>query len=168
MLHALAGTVALPSPRPATGRIFLGLTRRPEFTESILSVLPELYLKSVERVNDSLEITRIISLTDLRAVELPSLRDDAGRPAMFRILTVDDSEIARSIAEARLTLGHRDGGREIELFEQAVLHVPETAPVYVRVVREFGVTAAMAAENVENAGGNMPCQTPRTLCWQTC
>ena len=41
------------------------------------------------------------------------------------------------------------GVYEVCLFEDAVIYVPESAPVFLRIQYEFGVSAAEAAENVE-------------------
>jgi hypothetical protein len=144
----LAGTVALPSPKPATGAVYLGLTTGNRAQEAPECFLTEFCIKSVQTVSDELEVTRIIRLGDVRAFEIYK-RDDQGRVVGSEIKTIDDPEILKLLVAAKEELIRSDAFSYRLLFAEAVLIVPEAAPVYVRVVRELGVTAAVAAQYVE-------------------
>ena len=149
VVFALAGTVALPSPRPATGQVFLGVTSKHNGNPLLPTAFPKYYVKSIETVNDSLRITRIINLDDLKAIGFIT-RATLSHPETFETKTVDHKDIVKSLEAGIKGLVDGNGGEEVLLFEAVVLYVPEGAPVFVRIVREFGVTAAMAAENVES------------------
>ena len=82
---ALAGTVALPSPFPASARILLGIMPQLE-----TAVAPRYYLKIIELVTDRFSVTRLVSLGDLRAIRLVP---ESGRFDNFRewtLLTAED------------------------------------------------------------------------------
>jgi hypothetical protein len=154
-IFAMAGAVALPSPRPATAKVWLGSSPAFHSSEITLSVLPQLYLKSVQNVHNAQQVTRIVSLSDLRAVDLTASRDPSGQPATFEFKTVEHPDIADAIKKAKRLLDDARGSQEVFLFDDAVIYVPEIAPVFVRIVYEFGVTAAVAAENIEACLGHI-------------
>jgi hypothetical protein len=151
----MAGAVALPSPRPATAKVWLGTSPASHSSETTLTVLPRFYLKSVQNVHNAQQITRIVSLSDLRAVDLTASRDDSGQPATFEFKTVEHPDIADAILKAKDLLEAGQRGQEVFLLDDAVIYVAETASVFVRIIYEFGVTAAVAAENIEICLGNM-------------
>jgi hypothetical protein len=162
--QALAGTVALPSPFPASGRIFIGI--KPRLDETI----PEqYYVKIVETINDKFIVTRLVNLEDFRAVRL---RPESGRYDNMREWTLKTAEdMHKELEEAKYQLKEAAGGSfsgfELLLFperkeqgydaglkhrdvarteRQGVVYVPETAPVLVRT--EQGLPAAEAVESV--------------------
>lgn len=160
---ALAGTVALPSPPPASGPLSLGCNagRR----NSANPVIPRFYLKSVQRVSDRQLINRIFDLEELRAVSLPG-SDDCGREPPRRILVADDDEVACRIASATGQLEEAAAKQgpnrnfEVELFACAVAYIRESTPVLTQIQYEYGVTAAESSENVcylEGMAGFNPC-----------
>ena len=153
---ALAGTVSLPSPHPAYGKVSLGFNSAGR--DELPSGSPRYYLKSVENVSPRQVVTRIVALNDLRAVSRPE-GDAAADPKAPRVtqlvedLLLDGGTISVAKQKLEAAVKSAPGDYEIELFPVAVLHVPETAPVLVRVVFEAGVTAAESAENVQREGG---------------
>jgi hypothetical protein len=154
---ALAGTVALPSPHPACGTVSVGLCCSGR--DELPSGSPRYYVKSVENVSSRQVVTRIVALNDLRAVSCPE-GDAAADPKAPRVaqpvedLFLDGGAISAAKQKLEAAVKRAPGDYEIGLFPVAVLHVPETAPVLVRVVFEAGVTAAEAAViySIDNKG----------------
>ena len=142
---ALAGTVSLPSPYPAYGKVSLGFDSSGR--DELPSGSPRYYVKSVENVSPRQVVTRIVALNDLRAVSHPE-EDAAADPKAPRVtqpvedLFLDGGAISAAKQKLEAAVKRALGDYEIILFPVAVLHVPETAPVLVRVVFEAGVTAA--------------------------
>ncbi len=150
---ALAGTVALPSPFPASARIFVGIMPTSAAGD-------QHYLKIVEKLGDKYTVTRLMNLDYLRAVRL--------RPASGSYHDVREWEL-KTAAELKAELAaainelppNPATAYEVPLFpakQEGVVYVPETAPVLVRA--EYGVLAAEAAE----AGGYMRPFGGRTCC----
>lgn len=132
---SLAGTVSLPSGFPATGDLYL--VPGPESGAS------RHVLKLVQAVNNLHEITRFLGLEDLRAISMPD-GDGSDPDAARRTFGVE--RLAKVIEEAVAALSR--GAAEWPLGLGVVIHVREAAPVLVRILSHFGVTAAEAAENV--------------------
>jgi hypothetical protein len=94
---------------------------------------------------------------------LPRRQDGATR--VFKTV----NQIAGDILGVRKSLdaikGDGTGGKDMLLYPDAVIFVGETAPVYVRIQYEFGITAAEAAENVECLlqSGSCPCPTEKNV-----
>ena len=165
---AKAGTVELPSPRPASGQLYLGIN--PDFIDrssnpDLPSGAPHYFLRLVQHVSQNVVITRIVDLKELRGVSLPAKE---GTPpakegtARREFRTVND--IAKDITAAISTLTKaaesKRGVYEVCLFEDAVIYVPESAPVVIRINKEFGVSAAEAGEGVESLySPGCPCPT---------
>jgi hypothetical protein len=148
---AKAGTVALPCPSPATGRLYLGIN--PDFDPHLAGGSPKFFLRLVQTVSAKQVITRIVDLNELRGIGLPIQPTKDGRTAReFRTV----NGIAKEIGAATDSLTRAEQGErgvyELCLFEDAVIYVPESAPVFVQIQYEFGVCAAEAAENVEFTG----------------
>jgi hypothetical protein len=142
---ALAGTVSLPSPHPAYGKVSLGLNSSGK--DEPPSGSPRFYLKSVESVSPRQVVTRIVALNELRAVSRPEgdAVDDSKAPRVTQLvedLLLDGGAISVGKKQLEAAVKVAPGDYEIVLLPVAVLHVPETAPVLVRVVFEAGVTAA--------------------------
>ena len=155
---ALAGTVALPSPPPATGRVFIGLNPIAEARSApalghvtYALGLPRYFLRSVQTVSDQQTITRILALDEMRAVKLPTGSVSSGTDEHSKIMPA--SEIAAEIERIKRELEESRPKDEQGLFEtlwypEAVLYVREAAPVFVRIQYELGLTAAEAAEHI--------------------
>jgi hypothetical protein len=152
---AQAGTVQLPYPPPATGKLYLGIN--PDFSDrrknpDVPSVAPQYFLRLVQKVSQKLAITRIIDLKELRGVSLPAApttKDRASR--VFRTVNDIADDITKAISALTKAESKKRGEYEVVLFEDAVIHVPESAPVLLRGQYESGVSAAEAAEYAELA-----------------
>lgn len=161
---ALSGTVMLPSPCPAFGRVFIGIN--PDHEPTVASGSPRFFLKVVQTVSAKQAITWIFGLDELRAVKLAPGVGSPEAPATRLAQPVD--EFADQIAYARTRLEEAlvDARRayQLLLFPEAVLFIPEAAPVLVRILYEFGVTAAESVENIEILGKETMacCQDKRT------
>jgi hypothetical protein len=146
---ALAGTVALPSPFPATGRVSIGLFPprgfRPSEKAKEEEFEPSFLLKIVQLVNEKHIVTRFVRPKDLRAVRSrPEERPRAELPA-WTIQTA--AEVSGRIEEKKRILIKdftKGGPAEDELFAEAIVYVPESAPVLHRL--DIGMTAAESAE----------------------
>jgi hypothetical protein len=120
---------------------------------------PRYYLKLVETVSSRQVVTRIVALNDLRAVSRPEGNAAADPKAprathLVEDLFLDAGAIGAAKQKLEATAKGAPGDYEVGLFPVAVLHVPETARVLVRIVFEAGVTAAEAAVifNIDNKG----------------
>src|SRR4051812_16597879 len=69
VIFALAGTVPLPSPFPAYGRLSLGVF---PVSGEINAATARFYLKTVQAIGDREVETRMVRLEDLRAVKYRS------------------------------------------------------------------------------------------------
>jgi hypothetical protein len=149
---ARATTVELPGPQ-VSGALYLGLNPdciAGDFRPDLPSGSPQFYLRSVQTVNRHQVITRIVDLTELRGVSVPS-KDCPGTREFKRVN--DIARVIKAKADKLIKANKAAPGDqvyEVSLFEDAVISVCETAPVFVKVQCEFGVSAAEAAENVVN------------------
>ena len=146
LLLAMAGTVALPSPYPAYGQVFVGID--PSGDDSPAS--PRFFVKLVQTLTSRRVITRFFALNDLRAVSYPAGSQGDVHAARVTSTVTDMRERIESAKQA-LECAVQDSAtvHELLLYPVAVLHLPEAAAVMVHITQEFGVTAAEAAENVE-------------------
>ncbi len=148
---ALAGTVPVPSPVPASGRVYLGIN--PQHDESLIANAgsPRFFLKVIQKVSAKQVITRIFALAELRAVSLLSTLGEGEGYEARQLQPVEEFHDQLLYAKARLeeAATRAEGVYDLLLFHDAVLYVREAAPVLVRIQYEFGVTAAESAENVE-------------------
>lgn len=153
---AKAATVMLPCPPPAHGKLYIGIN--PDFNPDLPFGSPNFFLRLVQRVSPKEVITRIVDLNELRGLSVPASTTEGVVLREFR--TVND--IAEEIEHAKdiLTAAAEAVRRvyEVCLFENAVIYVPEWAPVFLRILYEFGVSAVEAAENVESL------VSPETCC----
>jgi hypothetical protein len=162
---AKAGTVALPCPSPASGRLYLGIN--PDFDPHLAGGSPKFFLRLVQIVSEKQTITRIVDLNELRGISLPLPPTKEGRTAReFRTVNGIAKEIGAATDSLTRAEQVKSGVYELCLFEDAIIFVPESAPVFVQIQYEFGVYAAEAAENVEFAGmskSNCRCQADRPI-----
>jgi hypothetical protein len=152
----LVGTVQLPSPVPATGRVFIGIN--PHHDEALPTASPQFFLKSVQTVSSRHVITRIFDLAHLRAVGLPAATgEEYAYPTRETHLLegniLDEIKRAQQLLRQAATTTTQPEALELLLYEDAVLHVREDAPVLLHQVFEYGATAAECAE----LGGILPC-----------
>jgi hypothetical protein len=146
---ALTGTVALPSPVPATARVFIGIS--PHHDAALPMASPRFFLKSVQTVSAKQVVTRIFDLAELRAVDLPAIpREDYVYP--MRETHLIEGAIADEIKRAQDLLRGAEAAQpkvyEVLLYDDAVLYVREEAPVLMHVVYEYGVPAAESTVEV--------------------
>jgi hypothetical protein len=151
---ALVGTVPLPSPIPATGRVFIGIS--PYHDDALPTASLRYFLKSVQTVSAKQVITRIFNLVELRAVSLPTATgEEYAYPT--RETHLIEGQILDEIKRAQQLLLQAATAQpevfELLLYEDAVLYVREDAPVLLHQVFEYGATAAECAE----AGGALRC-----------
>jgi hypothetical protein len=129
----LVGTVELPSPFPAAGRVFL--VRHPGSESAVGETSqPKHFIKVVQRMNDSQTITRFVSPEHVRAVRFRSSKPGGAAEAPTLV----------SGERLRGEIGSVDWGKtaedqrlshEIELRPEQVgtVLVPESAPVLLRL-----------------------------------
>jgi hypothetical protein len=142
---ALSGTVALPSPFPATGRVFLGIYGNGSEAQG---ERPPLALKVIQVVTDRFVVTRFVPWGEVRAIRfLATVSDEEGEEEgaeEWTTLTARSfagTKLFRAAVEQVVAAG---GEAEIELLPKAIIYVPESAPVFTRF--ELGMTAAESAE----------------------
>jgi hypothetical protein len=153
-------TVGLPSPPPASGKLYVGINPghiAPLSHPDLPSGAPLYFLRLVQNVSRYVVITRIVDLKELRGVSLPApTKEDTARRE-FRTV----NEVADQIIGATTTLTNavstKRGEYEVCLFDDAVIYVPESAPVFLRIDKGFAVSAAEAADDVENYYHRCPC-----------
>jgi hypothetical protein len=158
---AKAVTVMLPSPPPASGMLYLGIS--PHHNPDLPSVAPRYYLRLVQTVSPKQVITRIVGLDELRGVSLPASSTAVGGASReFRTVHGIAENLTRAVDALTEAKAKNPGAHEVCLFKDAVIYVPETAPVFVRVQHEFefAASAAEAAEQVHHSMG--------TLCTRHC
>jgi hypothetical protein len=112
---------------------------------------PRFFLKSVQTVSAKQVVTRIFDLAELRAVDLPAIpREDYVYP--MRETHLIEGANADEIKRAQDLLRGAEAAQpkvyEVLLYEDAVLHVREEAPVLMHVVYEYGVPAAESTVEV--------------------
>ena len=160
---ATSGTVALPSPPPAVGKLFLvrNSDANPALSDYGLGT-PRYILKLVQTVVEGLhEITRFLALEDLKAVNIPIPEANAADPKRQTFPVEGIADLIEKAVDG-LEIAAKDGsGREWLLLEDVVIYVSDSAPVLVRTISHFGVTAAEAAEN-----GAAPGEPDNGCCWR--
>ncbi len=158
----LAGTVGLPSPFPAAGRVCVIKTPRKTEAADKDDRAPRFFLKILQTISPKQLVTTFLQTEDVRAVRSPTAGEPIADPASWKFLNIDEvrAQIKGAIKELSKTEYDATGSFEIQLFDQAVVYVPEFAPVLSRV--EFALVAAVAAEQVPVR----PCPTepPRWPC----
>jgi hypothetical protein len=141
----LAGTVGLPTPYPATGKIFI------DAGSSAVKNPAEIHLELVHQVNHRVRITRWVALDQVQAIlasddqwagkaarEAPAVSLTPGRGWTIKLL----NELI-GVVRPRITAAKQQPVRAAWL-DHAIVFVAETTPVLMRV--EVGMTAAESAE----------------------
>jgi hypothetical protein len=150
-LLAKAGTVALPYPPPASGKLYIGinpdvLALDPKTGSPTGS--PRYFLRLVQEVIANYVVTRILSLDSLCGVSLPPSGPGKAGREFFTVEGIGN-QLKAAIEALNQAMAAKPGMHELLLFEDVVIYVKEAASVHLRLEYEFGVTAAEAAENVE-------------------
>jgi len=143
VILALAGTVTLPSPFPAAGKVYLGLLASGQSFG--LGDRTPFYLKLVQAIGEKKSITRFVRLGDIRAVRVYETSTNPDNPGSWSLRTAE--EINGTLTDFREMLmkanqSNSSSSHEVLLFPEAILYLPEAAPVLVRL--EYGLTAAEA------------------------
>lgn len=151
---ALAGTIPLPSPFPASGRVYLiGVANSQTTNGNGHSNGVDFYLKSVQVISERNILSRTLEIDSVRAIGFHRASDHNGHDQHprangddWQVVPIDDSN---TVAEAMQRLrdarnGNQNGSLEVLLYEKAVLYVHEAAPVLHH--QELGITAAISAE----------------------
>jgi hypothetical protein len=162
---ATPGTIMLPYPPPATGKIFIGINPDhipPDLKLGLqLSGAPRFFLRVVQVVSPRFVITRIVDLRELRGVSVPAATTKEGGPSReFQTVSGVQKIITDAVAKLVEAEKKKAGVYEVLLFDDAVICVPESAPVCLGVKLEFAVNALEAAENVDALiarKGSCPC-----------
>ncbi len=134
----LAGTVALPSPFPAPARVSVGVYAQEPGCD------PDVYLEIVQVVDMHRTIVRIVRFEDVRAIQA----SDGTTPVEEAPLQSARQLSTKVDAISRALVGGANGsGKPVEklLFKEAIVYVPEAAPVVHRA--ELGLTAIESAED---------------------
>ena len=151
--YAFAGTVALPSPFPASGQVRL------IWYPSETGKTTQIFLKVFHSIGPRLRIARLVKLEDVRAIRyrgpLPPAQSRDPKPKQkakneeqataqeqgeWSQLT---SEELQAIVTQQISALTADSG-DIILLTNAILYVGETAPVLMQV--DVGMTAGESAE----------------------
>jgi hypothetical protein len=154
----LVGTVALPSPFPATGRIFV--VRNPLPPQKKDKPPRKFHIKIVQTINDSCIITRFV---DCNAVSLirfqpasnvkSSIKDESPTAGTF---SLDQEGVQKMVSDQQWNVIDERASHEIEPFPKhtGVVLVPETQPVLLRY--EISVPAATSLEQLMSRGAACP------------
>jgi hypothetical protein len=148
----LVRTVSLPSPFPATARVFV--VRHPGAKQpSGKEGRPKFHIKVVQTINESYIVTRYVSPDYVRQIRLQPEKGDLVRP-----VAISGEQVHKDI-EAILWEAAAVGSQEAELYpgRTGVVIVPEDAPVILR--HEQFVPAATSLE---------PAFVPRLQCPHHC
>jgi hypothetical protein len=142
----LAGTVGLPSPFPATGRVSLIRSAQNEAGPSGGSK-PRFFIKILQSVSPKQIMTVFVDPYDVRGVRYHTGRGTVADASSWKFMNIDDvrARIKSAIEELTKPSYAASGSFEIPLFEEAIVYVPESAPLLARA--EIALVAAVAAEN---------------------
>jgi hypothetical protein len=152
----LVGTVALPSPFPATGRILV--VRHPLPPGSDDESARKYHIKIIQAINDSCIITRFV---DHNAVSLirfhPASQGESSREGPF---SLDHEAVRKLVSSHDWDVVDERASHEIEPYPQhtGVVHVPETQPVLLRY--DLSVPAATSLEQLMSPGARCPHTCP--------
>ena len=155
----LAGTVRLPSPAPATGSVSIVVKAPDDGLE------PDIYLKVVNNQGLKVQISRTIHLRDVAAIQSPAFAPNGngnGHDVGFGYVNgngisrpsaaVKTGREVKALVRAALARkppangngnGHGDGTSILHFLDDAVVFVPESAPVLLS--SHAGMTAAESA-----------------------
>ncbi len=149
----MAGTIPLPSPFPASGRVYLiGASNSHGTNGNGHKNGVEFYLKSVQVISERNIVTRTLELDSVRAIAFENGADRSGHDHHkangdhWTVTPVDESSrIAEAMQRLRDAKGEsQNGSLEVLLYDKAVLYVREAAPVLHH--QELGITAAVSAD----------------------
>lgn len=150
----MAGTIPLPSPYPASGKVFLiGVWHPHEMGSNGQTHGIDFYLKSVQVISERNTISRTLEIDSVRAVGFHQcsegngqLHSQNGNGAGWAVVPVHESKRLADAMQRFHETPHESQqcSSEVLLYENAVLYVREAAPVLHH--QELGITAAVSAE----------------------
>jgi hypothetical protein len=143
----LAGTVGLPSPFPAHG--FVAVIRVPTLEPGQKNGdKPAFYVKIVHSMSPKQIATAFLHPEDVRAVRIHLKNRPVADQASWEYLNRNkvQAQIKAALDELAMASADPHSSIEVRLFEEAIVFVPESAPLLARL--EFAVVAAVAAEMV--------------------
>lgn len=152
----LVGTVALPSPFPATGRIFVVRHPLPQGAAEDSRIF---HIKIVQKINDSCIVTRLVDHESVNLIRFqPVSREPATKEGPF---SLDQKQIQELVSGLQWDVKDERASHEIEPFPQhtGVAFVPENEPVLLRF--ELSVPAATSLEQVLSVSIRCPHSCPR-------
>jgi hypothetical protein len=147
---ALAGTIAVPSPFPALGRIDVstyGITKdevgclEDPTSFDAIQFFRKVLVEIVHEVNPRLTITRVVKLCDIAAAFLPT---DTSQVSLSNGQWYLSAELEALVLEKLSELSTQDFPALVPLLFETIVYLPETAKVLLRV--ETGMTAAESVE----------------------
>jgi hypothetical protein len=143
LAFALTGTVALPSPFPATGRVSILVVRETQAPDDQPHI--KVFLKSVQVVNVQCIVTRIVAREAVRAIGYYSNGQTEAMDGVWTVVPIERflQTFATASQAAKDLENDRGCSFEVPLLLRAVLYVPESAQVLHRI--ELGLTAAVSA-----------------------
>jgi hypothetical protein len=102
-------------------------------------------LKLVQAVSEKLLVTRFVNPDDVRSVRVAGCAADTADPNGWELM--DGADLRAELRKIDWGDAVKDGrgSHELELYATAVLYVPESVQVLVRL--EFGLPAALSVEN---------------------
>ena len=162
----LAGTVAMPTPFPASAQISMVMS--PEPSEDGISTEQRFSLKLVEVIGDKLIVTRFVSLENVRAIRFCSGSNTMDDPWRWKLkiskeLSVDlrtTMEELKAHSQSFASAGTKLSFEHVlESGLRGIVYVPETAPVLVRT--EVAVVAAQAVD-IAHPVAMRVCHCPET------
>lgn len=152
----LVGTVALPSPFPASGRILLVRHPLPPGTDD--ESARKYHVKIVQAINDSCIVTRFVDHNAVRLIRFQPASQ--GEPSKERPFSLDQAAVQKMVSDQKWDVTDERASHEIEPYPQhtGVVHVPETQPVLLRY--DLSVPAATSLEQLMSRGAQCPHSPP--------
>ena len=153
----LVGTVALPSPFPATGRILVVRHPLPSGDDESAR---KYHIKIVQSINDSCTITRFVDHKGVSLIRFqPSSQGESAKEGPF---SLDRAAVQKMVSSQSWDVVDERASHEIEPFPEhtGVVHVPESQPVLLR--HDLSVPAATSLEQAMGRGFACPHTCPCT------
>ena len=149
---SLVGTVALPSPFPATGRILV--IQLPPPPKGDVQAAPKYHIKIVQKINDSCIITRFVEHNAVSLIRF-QLATEGESPEQGPF-SLDHAGVQKLVGGLKWNVADERASYEIEPFPQhtGVVNVPETQPVLLGY--ELSVPAATSLEQLIGPGARCP------------
>ncbi len=149
---SLVGTVALPSPFPATARVFVVQLPPPPQVKDVSA--RNYHIKIVQKINDSCAITRFVDHNAVKLIRFQTATE--GVPPELGPFSLDQAGVQKLVGGLDWKVIDDRASHEIEPFPQhtGVVHVPENQPVLLRY--ELSVPAATSLEQLMSRGATCP------------